>query len=143
MTNTPESPQSQPDVEAELASRGLVPTSPAGDTATRAFAEAGTATHDRARGAMLGAAIGDALGCPVEGLTPEQIRAHHGEIREFRLPASARDPRIGSYGGDTKLMLQTAEALLEADQTHPAAFAARMIRGIRSRRNVPTPPVKP
>ena len=33
-------------------------------------------------------------------------------------------------------MLQTAEALLEADLTHPAAFAARMIRGIRSRRNV-------
>ena len=136
VTNTPESPHNQPDVEAELASRGLVPTSPAGATATRAFAEAGTATHDRARGAMLGAAIGDALGCPVEGLTPEQIRAHHGEIREFRLPASARDLRVGSYGGDTKLMLQTAEALLEADQTHPAAFAARMIRGIRSRRNV-------
>lgn len=129
-------PPQQPAADAELATRGLVPTGPAGDTATRAFAAAGTATHDRARGAMLGAAIGDALGRPVEWRTPDQIRQRHGEIREFRLLPSPGGSRVGSYSGDTKMMLQTAEALLEADQTHPAAFAAHLIRGIRSRRTM-------
>lgn len=135
VTNTPES-HPHPNVDAELADRGLIPTGPAGESAARAFAAAGIVTHDRAQGALLGAAIGDALGRPVEGLTPKEIRERHGEIREFRLPASRQDPRVGSYGGDTKLMVQTARALLEAEQTHPAAFAARLIRGIRSRRNV-------
>ncbi|MFJ5592479.1 ADP-ribosylglycohydrolase family protein [Streptomyces noursei] len=34
--------------------------------------------EDRASGALVGAAVGDALGGPVEGLTPEQIVARHG-----------------------------------------------------------------
>lgn len=135
---TPSNPQSTPDAEAdaELAARGLVPVGPSGDIAIRSFTAAGTITSDRAGGALLGAAIGDALGRPVEHRSPDEIRERHGEIRHFRLPPSSRDARVGSYGGDTKLMVQTAEALLEADETHPAAFAARMIRGIRSRRNI-------
>ncbi|QHC21690.1 ADP-ribosylglycohydrolase family protein [Streptomyces sp. GS7] len=34
--------------------------------------------EDRATGALVGAAVGDALGGPVEGWTPEQIVARHG-----------------------------------------------------------------
>ncbi|MER6047056.1 ADP-ribosylglycohydrolase family protein [Streptomyces sp. NPDC001793] len=34
--------------------------------------------EDRAAGALVGAAVGDALGGPAEGLTPEQIVARHG-----------------------------------------------------------------
>ncbi|MFJ6751830.1 MULTISPECIES: ADP-ribosylglycohydrolase family protein [unclassified Streptomyces] len=36
------------------------------------------ALEDRARGCLVGAAVGDALGGPVEGWTPEQIVARHG-----------------------------------------------------------------
>ncbi|MFH8406174.1 ADP-ribosylglycohydrolase family protein [Streptomyces sp. NPDC018019] len=41
-------------------------------------APAGPALDDRAVGCLLGAAVGDALGGPVEGCTPEQIVARHG-----------------------------------------------------------------
>ncbi|PWK66067.1 ADP-ribosylglycohydrolase [Streptomyces sp. CG 926] len=34
--------------------------------------------EDRARGALVGAAVGDALGGPVEGWTPDQIAERHG-----------------------------------------------------------------
>ncbi|KPC91530.1 hypothetical protein ADL27_29850, partial [Streptomyces sp. NRRL F-6602] len=33
---------------------------------------------DRITGSLLGAAVGDALGGPVEGWTPEQISLRHG-----------------------------------------------------------------
>ena len=45
-----------------------------------------TDTHDlkrRARGSLLGAAIGDALGAPVEGMTAQAIREQYGVITDF------------------------------------------------------------
>ncbi|MDI5961711.1 ADP-ribosylglycohydrolase family protein [Streptomyces sp. SL13] len=49
----------------------------------------GTAPHDRARGALLGLAVGDALGAPAENLTPEEIRARWGRVEDFVLDAPA------------------------------------------------------
>lgn len=40
-------------------------------------------TRDRCRGALLGLAIGDALGAPTEGMTPDAIRAAHGRVEDF------------------------------------------------------------
>lgn len=40
-------------------------------------------TQDRARGALLGLAVGDALGAPAENLTPERIRERWGRITGF------------------------------------------------------------
>ena len=37
----------------------------------------------RARGSLLGAAIGDAMGAPVEGVTAEAIREQYGAITDF------------------------------------------------------------
>ena len=38
---------------------------------------------DRARGALLGQAIGDALGAPLEGLTPQQIKRQYDQVVDF------------------------------------------------------------
>ncbi|MEU6786497.1 ADP-ribosylglycohydrolase family protein [Nonomuraea angiospora] len=40
-------------------------------------------TLDRCRGALLGLAVGDALGAPTEGMTPAEIRARYGRITDF------------------------------------------------------------
>ncbi|MFM7594502.1 MAG: ADP-ribosylglycohydrolase family protein, partial [Isosphaeraceae bacterium] len=38
---------------------------------------------NQARGAMLGMAVGDAFGAPLEGLGPQQIRNHYGVVRHY------------------------------------------------------------
>ncbi len=38
---------------------------------------------ERARGCLLGMAIGDALGAPLEGLSTQQIRAHYGIVLDY------------------------------------------------------------
>ncbi len=49
----------------------------------------GTTRNERARGALLGLAVGDALGAPAENLTPEEIRARWGRVDGFVLDAPA------------------------------------------------------
>ena len=68
--------------------------------------------HDRMRGCLLGGAVGDALGAPVEFLSLAQIRARFGPegIRDFA-PAYGR---AGAITDDTQMTLFTAEGLLVA-----------------------------
>lgn len=66
----------------------------------------------RYRGCLLGGAVGDALGAPVEFLKLEQIHARFGPegIRDF-VPAFGR---MGAITDDTQMTLFTAEGLLRA-----------------------------
>src|SRR5438445_369417 len=64
------------------------------------------------RGCLLGGAVGDALGAPVEFLSLAQIRERYG-------PEGIRDMdeaygRIGAITDDTQMTLFTAEGLLRA-----------------------------
>jgi ADP-ribosylglycohydrolase len=65
------------------------------------------------RGCLLGGAVGDALGAPVEFLTRDQIRARYGPdgITDF----DAAYGRRGAITDDTQMTLFTAEGLLRAD----------------------------
>ena len=69
--------------------------------------------RSRFRGCLLGGAVGDALGAPVEFMRLTQIRESFGEagIRDF---AEAYG-RVGSITDDTQMTLFTAEGLLRAD----------------------------
>ena len=67
---------------------------------------------DRIKGCLLGGAVGDALGAPVEFMSWSQISAKYGAngITDF-------DPAYGTIGAitdDTQMMLFTAEGLLRA-----------------------------
>ncbi len=74
---------------------------------------------DRVRGCLLGLSVGDALGAPLEGLSPQQIRAHYGQVDDFvdgarawkRKPYRWRMP--GLYTDDTQQALALCDVLLE------------------------------
>jgi ADP-ribosyl-[dinitrogen reductase] hydrolase len=69
---------------------------------------------DRFSGCLLGLAVGDALGQPVEAFPADRIRREFGEVRDFR----AGDPRLpmplgaGQWTDDTQMMLDITRSIL-------------------------------
>jgi ADP-ribosylglycohydrolase len=84
---------------------------------------------DRVRGSLLGLAIGDALGAPLEGLSAQQIRAHYSQVVDFvdgarawkRKPYRWRLP--GLYTDDTQQALALSDVLLESGRVRPERLA--------------------
>src|SRR5262245_54260390 len=84
---------------------------------------------DRARGCLLGLAIGDALGAPLEGLSAQQIRAHYNVVVDYvdgarawkKKPYRWRMP--GLYTDDTQQALAIADVLLEQSRVDPERLA--------------------
>ena len=74
---------------------------------------------DRVRGCLLGMAVGDALGAPLEGLTSQQIKTHYGRVRNYvdGVQAWKRKPyrwRLrGLYSDDTQQALALCDVLLD------------------------------
>jgi ADP-ribosylglycohydrolase/protein-tyrosine phosphatase len=87
--------------------------------------------HDRVAGAVLAAAIGDALGHPTEFLTVEAIHARFGPegVRGFELFLDERGRRVAPFTDDTQMSELVIEALLEelerADGDAHVAHASR------------------
>ncbi len=89
--------------------------------------------EDRVIGSVVGLAVGDALGAPVEGWTAEEINRHFGTLGDYvdtgRLP--------GAYTDDTQQALCIVDVLLEKGRLAPEALAqkfvelAQPIEGIR------------
>lgn len=74
-------------------------------------------TKSKVRGMMLGVAIGDALGMPVETFTYEKIKETYGLVKEYLVPDGHKwyDGRPkGTWTDDTQLTLAVAEGLIEA-----------------------------
>jgi len=68
---------------------------------------------------LLGLAVGDALGAPLEGLSPQQIKTHYGRVRNYvdGVQAWKRKPyrwRLrGLYSDDTQQALALCDILLD------------------------------
>ncbi len=93
-------------------------------------------TRDRCVGAIVGFAIGDALGMPAEFLSRDQIRRYYGKpISGFLKahPGHACDflPE-GSYTDNTQTMLATAECLIECRKMDPARQADALLSWYRN-----------
>ncbi|MEU7021132.1 ADP-ribosylglycohydrolase family protein [Streptomyces sp. NPDC046203] len=71
--------------------------------------------RDRARGALLGLAVGDALGAPAENLRPSEIRRRWGRIEGFVTdrPAGTDDTEYAVFSG--LLLARHGSALTVAD----------------------------
>ena len=83
---------------------------------------AATGLLDRFKGAMLGHALGDALGVPFEGVPADVIARDLGTAR--RLLARVPDAEI-VYSDDTQMMIGTAESLIAYGGIDTDDLAAR------------------
>ena len=84
---------------------------------------------DRVRGCLLGMAVGDALGAPLEGLSSQQIRTHYGRVRNYvdGVQAWKRKPyrwrMRGLYSDDTQQALAICDVLLDYRRVDPERLA--------------------
>ena len=82
---------------------------------------------DRFCGCLLGAAVGDGLGMPVEGLTKEEITDRYGDVRDMIAPAPDHfhsGLSAGQYTDDTEQTLILADSIIEAGFFDVERFAA-------------------
>lgn len=84
-------------------------------TKTKEIAEK---TRERSIGTLLGAAVGDALGAPVEFSTAQEIASRYGTVREM-LGGGLYNWKPGEYTDDTSMMLCVAESLAEKKKCRP------------------------
>ena len=81
-------------------------------------------------GALVGTAVGDALGMPFEGYDPKHIQSRYGEVKDMfpgKLPA-------GSYTDDTEMMIGVAESLIESYGFNGEHMAKTFIKNFNSSR---------
>src|ERR1700739_4852639 len=80
---------------------------------------AATQLGDRARGCIIGGAIGDAMGGPFEGQRgPLRFQAH----------------KDWAISDDTQLTLATCESIIETSKVSPEYIASRFVQWFRARR---------
>jgi ADP-ribosylglycohydrolase len=64
------------------------------------------------RGALIGTAIGDALGRPAEGRSPAQLKEEYGRLVDFRPWRHWQDGPRGTVTDDTQMTMCVAECLI-------------------------------
>lgn len=90
----------------------------------------GTVSKDRYKGCLIGAAIGDALGAPLEMMSKEEIFRTYGRIDKFvRATASHQNRYLipGQYTDDTQLTLALAKSIIDRKGFSPENFAGKLI----------------
>jgi ADP-ribosyl-[dinitrogen reductase] hydrolase len=86
----------------------------------------------RAQGALLGLAVGDALGGPVEFMTAGEIRAKHGLLREMVGGGWLR-LKPGQITDDTEMSLCVARAIVAAGGWDLAGIAGQFASWLKTR----------
>ncbi len=88
---------------------------------------------DRAWGALVGVAVGDALGMPSQTLSREEIAASYGRITEFLLPVTdhpvSHGLRAGQVTDDTEQTLLLADLLIRGKGSVEAGLWAQALLG--------------
>lgn len=87
--------------------------------------------ENRFVGCLLGLAIGDALGMPVEGWSAAAIRAHYGRLAGF-LPAPRRGLRAGQFTDDTQMAIYLAQSIVDCGVVEPEHVAQAWVKWLHS-----------
>lgn len=80
-------------------------------------------------GCLLGVAVGDALGRPIEAYPPQRLREEFGEIRDF-MPGDPRLPlplEAGQWTDDTQMTLDIVRSILRCGKVDPADIAREFL----------------
>ncbi|MEM8600213.1 MAG: ADP-ribosylglycohydrolase family protein [Bacteroidota bacterium] len=80
---------------------------------------------DRVRGTLLGTAIGDALGMPIEHLSHQNVRLYYKGIKEFRADEKRGELDAGQWTGDTQRTLALARVLAKTNAGETVAERLR------------------
>ena len=78
-------------------------------------------------GALIGTAVGDALGAPVEGWSMEQVHSVYSERKRWKMS-------YGRYTDDTELMIGVAESLIMNKGFNGADMARTFVRNYDAKR---------
>jgi ADP-ribosylglycohydrolase len=95
---------------------------------------------DKVRGAIVGTAIGDALGMPAEGKSPDTIRKIYGYISSYRNPRSTNGKPFhhnldaGMWTDDTQLMVAIGRSLTRKKRIDYNDIASEHIFAFHNRR---------
>ena len=89
--------------------------------------------QSRYRGCLLGLAVGDALGGPVEFMTTEQIIAKRGKPVREMIGGGWLKLRPGETTDDTAMARALAESLVAVGGFDAADVAARYVRWMQSK----------
>jgi len=87
----------------------------------------GDEVKDRARGCLLGLAVGDALGGPVEWLSSEAIEQRHGGPLRELVGGGWLGLRPGQVTDDTEMALALARSLAEEGDYDPEAAMSKYL----------------
>lgn len=94
-----------------------------------------TVEHDlresRFTGCLLGSAVGDALGMPLEGMRATSIRDRVGRVRDF-LDAPWRMLKAGQWTDDTKMMLCHARSIVRKGRVDAPDTAREFLAWFKS-----------
>jgi ADP-ribosyl-[dinitrogen reductase] hydrolase len=88
--------------------------------------------HDRALGAYLGVAVGDALGATVEFMLPREIKYQYGVHRDI-VGGGWLKIKAGRVTDDTEMSLALGRALLESGGWNANAVADAFVAWLKSR----------
>lgn len=77
-------------------------------------------------GCLVGLAVGDALGAPLEFMPREEIAATFGEVRDL-IGGGWLNVEPGEYTDDTQLALAIAESIVRSGRIEPPEIAARFV----------------
>ena len=75
--------------------------------------------RDRLVATIVGAAVGDALGMPIEGLSHTNVRTYYKGIKEMRADEKREDLGVGQWTADTQRARALCRALAEAAPDSP------------------------
>ncbi|MHC1610327.1 MAG: ADP-ribosylglycohydrolase family protein [Candidatus Methanospirareceae archaeon] len=78
-------------------------------------------------GALIGTAVGDALGAPVEGWSMEKVRSVYGDGRVWKMSR-------GRYTDDTEMMIGVAESLIKNKGFNGADMARTFVQNYDAKR---------
>ncbi|MBF0249384.1 MAG: ADP-ribosyl-[dinitrogen reductase] hydrolase [Alphaproteobacteria bacterium] len=90
------------------------------------------AIMDRAQGAYLGLAVGDALGSTVEFMTPGEIREAHGMHKDL-IGGGWLRLRPGRVTDDTEMSLALGRAILSEEGFRPSSIAEQFDAWLKSK----------